>query len=63
MLGSLILPGYEHDRDFPAFSRRTDDASEADEIAYTEVVEYLRVGLLMVLEDLRHAASTPHSLH
>ena len=31
MLGSLILSGYEHDRDFPAFSRRADDASEADE--------------------------------
>ncbi|MDG4552313.1 MAG: UPF0149 family protein [Candidatus Contendobacter sp.] len=34
----------------------TDTASEADEIAYAEVVEYLRVGLLMILEDLRRFA-------
>ncbi|MFZ1643388.1 MAG: UPF0149 family protein [Candidatus Contendobacter sp.] len=36
----------------------TDEASEADETAYAEVVEYLRVGLLMILEDLRHSAAS-----
>jgi uncharacterized protein len=42
----------------------TDEASEADETAYAEVVEYLRVGLLLILEDLRHsAAPAPHRLH
>ena len=40
----------------------TDESSEADETAYAEVVEYLRVGLLMILEDLRHAAA-PRRLH
>ena len=34
----------------------TDAASAADEAAYAEVVEYLRVGLLMILEDLRRFA-------
>ncbi|MDG4595240.1 MAG: UPF0149 family protein [Candidatus Contendobacter sp.] len=36
-----------------------DEASEADEIAYAEVVEYLRVGLLMILEDLCRFAPSP----
>ncbi len=40
----------------------TDEANEADETAYAEVVEYLRVGLLMILEDLRHSAD-PRRLH
>ncbi len=40
----------------------TEEASEADEAAYAEVVEYLRVGLLMILEDLRHLA-VPRRLH
>ena len=40
----------------------TDEGSEADETAYAEVVEYLRVGLLMILEDLRHSAA-PRRLH
>ena len=40
----------------------TEEASEADEAAYAEVVEYLRVGLLMILEDLRHSAA-PRRLH
>jgi uncharacterized protein YgfB (UPF0149 family) len=39
-----------------------DEASEADEIAYAEVVEYLRVGLLMILEDVRRSAA-PRRLH
>lgn len=39
-----------------------DEASEADEIAYAEVVEYLRVGLLMILEDVRRSA-VPRRLH
>lgn len=64
--GSLSSESREFLRDVTDIAQvgfETDDASEADEIAYTEVVEYLRVGLLMVLEDLRHAASNPHSLH
>lgn len=36
-----------------------DEASEADETAYAEVVEYLRVGLLLILEDLRRFAPPP----
>ncbi len=42
----------------------TDEAGEADETAYAEVVEYLRVGLLTIHQDLRHSApldfSRPH---
>ena len=41
----------------------TDQATEADEIAYAEVVEYLRVGLLMILEDARRAAPASRRLH
>lgn len=33
----------------------SDEAAEADEIAYAELVEYLRVGLLLILEDTRPA--------
>ncbi len=33
-----------------------EDATEADETAYAEVVEYLRVGLLIVQQDLRRPA-------
>ena len=40
----------------------TDAANEAVETAYAEVVEYLRIGLLMILEDLRRPA-TPRRLH
>ena len=40
----------------------TDEGSEADETAYAEVVEYLRVGLLMILEDL-HRSAAPRRLH
>lgn len=32
-----------------------DETNEAGEIAYTELVEYLRVGLLLILEDTRSA--------
>jgi hypothetical protein len=39
----------------------TDEASEVDEIAYAEVVEYLRVGLLLLQQDLhRPPASRLH---
>lgn len=42
----------------------TDSASEADEIAYAEVVEYLRVGLLMIQQDIQQStASSPTRLH
>lgn len=36
----------------------TDEASEADETAYAEVVEYLRVGLLLIHQDLRHSTAS-----
>jgi len=40
----------------------TDEANETDETAYTEVVEYLRVGLLMIQQDIQHSTmpSPPH---
>lgn len=42
----------------------TDDSSDADETAYTELVEYLRVGLLTIQQDVLHAtapsAPLPH---
>ncbi|MBE2294037.1 MAG: UPF0149 family protein [Phycisphaerales bacterium] len=37
-----------------------EDATEADETAYAEVVEYLRVGLLIVQADLGHSTTRPH---
>ncbi|MBL8259459.1 MAG: UPF0149 family protein [Candidatus Competibacteraceae bacterium] len=40
-----------------------DEADEADEIAYAEVVEYLRVGLLLIQQDLRFAAPAKPYLH
>ncbi|MBL8250422.1 MAG: UPF0149 family protein [Candidatus Competibacter sp.] len=41
-----------------------DEADEADEIAYVEVVEYLRVGLLLIQHDLRlPGASFKQHLH
>jgi yecA family protein len=36
----------------------TDEDSEVDEIAYAEVVEYLRAGLLLLQEDLPHRPQT-----
>ncbi len=39
----------------------TDEASEADETAYAEVVEYLRVGLLLIHQDVRHCTAPSHS--
>lgn len=39
----------------------TDEASEADETAYAEVVEYLRVGLLLIHQDLRHLTTPKRS--
>lgn len=42
----------------------TGEASESDEVAYMEVVEYLRVGLLMVQQDIQRAtAPIPPRLH
>jgi uncharacterized protein YgfB (UPF0149 family) len=42
----------------------TDEAGETDETAYTEVVEYLRVGLLMIQQDIQHStAPSPPRLH
>lgn len=38
------------------------ESSEADEIAYTEVVEYLRVGVLLLYQDLHHSPG-PASSH
>jgi uncharacterized protein YgfB (UPF0149 family) len=35
-----------------------DEAGEADETAYAEVVEYLRVGLLLIHADLRRSATS-----
>lgn len=41
-----------------------DEATEADETAYTEVVEYLRVGLLLIQQDLsRLTAPNKTRLH
>lgn len=34
-----------------------DETSETDETAYAEVVEYLRVGLLMIQQDIQQAAA------
>lgn len=42
----------------------TDEAGETDETAYAEVVEYLRVGLLMIQQDIQHStAPSPPRLH
>lgn len=41
----------------------SDKASEADEIAYAEVVEYLRAGLLLVYLDLRQPAAPTARIH
>ncbi|HOB60996.1 MAG TPA: UPF0149 family protein [Candidatus Competibacteraceae bacterium] len=35
----------------------SDDGDNADETAYTELVEYLRVGLLTIQQDVRHAVA------
>lgn len=63
--GALSADSREFLRDATEIAQigfETDESSEADETAYAEVVEYLRVGLLMILEDLRHAAA-PRRLH
>ncbi|HRD67390.1 MAG TPA: UPF0149 family protein [Candidatus Competibacter sp.] len=39
------------------------EANEADETAYAEVVEYLRVGLLLIQQDLRHSTPIRLPLH
>ncbi len=38
----------------------TEEATEADETAYAEVVEYLRVGLLIVQQDLSRSSARLH---
>ena len=40
----------------------SDEPSEVDETAYAELVEYLRVGLLTIHQDLRHSATPDPSL-
>ena len=42
----------------------TDKTGETDETAYTEIVEYLRVGLLMIQQDIQQStASSSSRLH
>ena len=41
----------------------TDQAGEADETAYMELVEYLRVGVLTIRQDIPQAAAPPLPLH
>ena len=63
--GRLSEESREFLRDATAIAQvgfETEEGSEADETAYAEVVEYLRVGLLMILEDLRCSAA-PRRLH
>ena len=63
--GALSADSREFLRDAAEIAQvgfETDAANEADETAYAEVVEYLRIGLLMILEDLRRPA-TPRRLH
>lgn len=63
--GQLSEESREFLRDATEIARvgfETDEGSETDETAYTELVEYLRVGLLMIMEDLRHSAA-PRRLH
>ncbi|MCB1776983.1 MAG: UPF0149 family protein [Candidatus Competibacteraceae bacterium] len=38
----------------------TDEENEADENAYAEIVEYLRVGLMLVRQDTQNAPLRPH---
>lgn len=38
-----------------------DEATEADEIAYAEVVEYLRVGVLLIQQDINSLSAAPPS--
>lgn len=41
----------------------TDNADEEDEAAYTEIVEYVRVGVLLVSHSLRATTSVARTLH
>lgn len=41
----------------------TDQATEADEAAYAEVVEYLRAGLLLIHQDLRQSSPPSRARH
>jgi len=62
--GELSTESREFLRDAAEIARvgfDTDEASEADETAYAEVVEYLRVGLLLIHQDLRHSAAPARS--
>lgn len=60
--GALSSESQEFLRDATEIARvgfDTDQASEADEIAYAEVVEYLRVGLLLIQQDLQRPPTVP----
>ena len=64
--GELSPESQEFLRDATDIARvgfETDNASEADETAYAEVVEYLRVGLLLVQQDLYRSAQRHSRLH
>ena len=64
--GELSPESQEFLRDATDIARvgfETDNASEADETAYAEVVEYLRVGLLLVQQDLHRSAPRHGRLH
>lgn len=57
--GTLSAESREFLRDATEIAQvgfETDEISEADETAYAEVVEYLRVGLLLIHLELRHSA-------
>lgn len=52
--------------DFSEIARQelvTEDDSEADEAAYAEIVEYVRVGVQLVFETLHPASGPPPVLH
>jgi uncharacterized protein YgfB (UPF0149 family) len=62
--GELSAESREFLRDATEIARvgfDADEANEADETAYAEVVEYLRVGLLLIHQDLRHSAAPDRS--
>jgi len=61
--GELSAESREFLRDAAEIARagfEVDEASEADETAYAEVVEYLRAGLLLIHQDLRQSNPPSH---
>ncbi|MDG4553045.1 MAG: UPF0149 family protein [Candidatus Competibacter sp.] len=61
--GALSAESREFLRDAAEIARvgfETEEATEADETAYAEVVEYLRVGLLIVQQDLNRPTARLH---